>query len=75
MKCKICTEIDCVLNSKSFSYSGSLSSYSCDFSVRNLVHNLVSSNLKCVDEWLISDCQSQNYQDFQYNKTTKFYPS
>ena len=75
MNCKICTEIDCVLNSKSFSYSGSLSSYSCDFSVGNLVQNLVSSNLKCVDEWLISDCQSQNYQDFQYNKTTKFYPS
>ena len=26
-----------------------------------------------MNDWLVSDCQSQNYQEVQYNKTTKFY--
>ena len=26
-----------------------------------------------MNEWLVSDCQSQNYQEVQYNKTTNFH--
>ena len=26
-----------------------------------------------MNDWLVSDCQSQNYQEVQYNKTTKFH--